>query len=298
MALLGVLSAALVYVNQDAKLAVKGGSAGWVWLFIWWFLLAFQMAYGKHITVAVEMGEHERVFYTNALSVPPTIALCFLMGEQRQLAALTPTTVGLSWLALSWLIGIGISYSGWRLKELVTATTFTLVGVLNKMATIALSSLAFPGSTSLRGGLALTLCILFGLAYRDAPMKPVSSSALHASGADMVKLGATGGLRVESPTPSLMMNSRWAPAGASGRGAADSDEGFASSRSYGSGQDLRGMGRDGEVVLNVAAASSTAGATAQQRSWRRWWGGGGEAGDKGQPGELTSPQKGKATREL
>ena len=79
---------------------------------------------------------------------------------------------GARWLLLSCCIGVGISYSGWRLKDLVTATTFTLVGVLNKMATIALSALAFPGATSARGCVALLACLLFGVAYQDAPLRP------------------------------------------------------------------------------------------------------------------------------
>jgi hypothetical protein len=77
---------------------------------------------------------------------------------------------GIRWLLLSCIIGVGISYTGWRLKDLVTATTFTLVGVLNKMATIALSALAFPGTASVQGCAALVACILFGLAYKDAPL--------------------------------------------------------------------------------------------------------------------------------
>ncbi len=48
--------------------------------------MAFQMTYGKHLTVAVEMSESERVFYNNALSLPPTAALCFVMGEHRDLS--------------------------------------------------------------------------------------------------------------------------------------------------------------------------------------------------------------------
>ena len=179
-ALMGVLCCAGVYVWLDSKLAIKSAH-GVFWLFLWWCLLAFQMAYGKHITSHVDLGEHERVFYTNALSLPPTLLLFVLMGEHSLLAGANGGGAGAvlirppaaaAWLSLSWLIGVGISYTGWRLKELVTATTFTLVGVINKMATLALSALAFPGSTSLHGGLALTLCILFGFAYRDAPMRP------------------------------------------------------------------------------------------------------------------------------
>ena len=190
VALAGVLAAAYVYVRTDTTLGVEG-SAGAAWLVFWWCLLAFQMTYGKHLTVAVEMSETERVFYNNALSLPPTAALCFVMGEHRDLGrcvvfhrasyyqrrsltrfrSIELSPLGFRWLLLSCVIGVGISYTGWRLKNLVTATTFTLVGVLNKMATIALSALAFPGTASLQGCAALVACIMFGLAYKDAPLR-------------------------------------------------------------------------------------------------------------------------------
>ncbi len=83
-ALSGVLLSAATYVTTDTTLGVEG-AAGWTWLLLWWVLLAFQMTYGKHITEAVVMTESERVFYTNVLSVPPTMVLCLLMGEHQDL---------------------------------------------------------------------------------------------------------------------------------------------------------------------------------------------------------------------
>ncbi len=87
------------------------------------------------------------------------------------------------WLLLSCVIGVGISYTGWRLKDLVTATTFTLVGVINKMGTIVISALAFPGATSAGGCAALVACIVFGLAYQDAPMRQNAQGVPRGSGA-------------------------------------------------------------------------------------------------------------------
>lgn len=169
-ALLGVVLSAGYYVLKDSKLVVKY-AVGWAWLGLWWFLLAFQMTYGKHITVALDLTEHERVFYTNTLSLPPILFMGVCMGELRLLYTIRFSRTAISYLFLSCTIGLGISYSGWRLKELVTATTFTLVGVINKMATIGFSALAFPGSTSASGCAALVLSILFGLAYSDAPLR-------------------------------------------------------------------------------------------------------------------------------
>ena len=226
-----MLFAAYVYVRTDTTLGVEG-SAGAAWLLFWWCLLAFQMTYGKHLTVAVEMSESERVFYNNVLSLPPTAALCFVMGEHRDLSRCgvsfalalnqnsntTPISVelshsGIRWLLLSCVIGVGISYTGWRLKDLVTATTFTLVGVLNKMATIALSALAFPGTASVQGCTALVACIVFGLAYKDAPMRGGLAARGGAKARDSTYV--SGNVPLASPavsTPSLRANSAGADA--------------------------------------------------------------------------------------
>lgn len=140
------------------------------------------MLYGKHIAThyqpTAELSESERVLYTNALSLPPTVVLCLVMGERERAVAVRLTPTSAAWLLCSCLIGVGISYTGWRLKDLVTATTFTLVGVLNKMGTLVLAAVAFPGATSPLGFLCLTACLFFGMLYSDAPMahpRPLSS---------------------------------------------------------------------------------------------------------------------------
>jgi drug/metabolite transporter (DMT)-like permease len=170
LSLLGVVLCSVYYVLEDSKLVVNN-AAGWSWLAAWWFLLAFQMTYGKHITVALDLSEHERVFYTNTLSVPPILLLGFCMGEHQLVHTIHFSRTTCTYLAMSCSIGLGISYTGWRLKDMVTATTFTLVGVINKLVTIAFSILAFPGSSSVAGCVALAAAILCGLLYSDAPLR-------------------------------------------------------------------------------------------------------------------------------
>jgi hypothetical protein len=46
-----------------------------------------------------------------------------------------------------------------------------LVGVLNKMATIAVTVAVWPNDTSVLSIVSLVFCILFGLLYQDAPKR-------------------------------------------------------------------------------------------------------------------------------
>ena len=134
-------------------------------------LLALQMTYGKWMTEKIEMTQWERVFYTNAFAIPPTILLFFFTGEFGNVSDVEMGDGAWFWLIASCVMGVGISYSGWRTRSVITATTFTLVGVLNKMATIAFTVIVWPNDTTAASILALVFCILFGLLYQDAPKR-------------------------------------------------------------------------------------------------------------------------------
>jgi len=76
------------------------------------------------------------------------------------------------YLVLSCVVGVAISYSGWKCRSVITATTFTLVGVLNKMATITFTIIVWPSDFSVLKTLSLLACVGFGLLYVDAPKRP------------------------------------------------------------------------------------------------------------------------------
>jgi hypothetical protein len=78
---------------------------------------------------------------------------------------------GLAFLAASCILGVGISYTGWRTRSIITATTFTLVGVLNKIATIIFTVVFWPTESSSVSIVALVCCILLGLLYQEAPKR-------------------------------------------------------------------------------------------------------------------------------
>ena len=111
------------------------------------------------------------MFYTNAFALPPTFILFFATGENSEVQDVFLGENAIMWLLASCVMGVGISYSGWRTRSVITATTFTLVGVLNKMATIAFTVIVWPADASFASIAALVFCILFGLLYQDAPKR-------------------------------------------------------------------------------------------------------------------------------
>ena len=168
MSLMGVVVSAGIYIANDTGVDIQGG-AGMFWLLVWWLLLAVQMTYGKHLTENIAMTQWERVFYTNAMAIPPTIVLYYATGENE--LEMEDGEGAMFYLILSCVVGVAISYSGWKCRSVITATTFTLVGVLNKMATITFTIIVWPKDFSVVKTLALIASVGFGLLYTEAPLR-------------------------------------------------------------------------------------------------------------------------------
>ena len=96
------------------------------------------------------------------------------------------TGTALFWLLFSCAIGIGISWAGFWCQSLVSATTYTVVGVMNKMLTVTVNVLVWDKHASSTGIGALCLCLLGGSLYqqaplRDSPAAPAETRALTAT---------------------------------------------------------------------------------------------------------------------
>jgi hypothetical protein len=86
------------------------------------------------------------------------------------------TSAAICVLLLSCVTGTGIGYSSWWCRDKVSATSFTLIGVMNKCLTI-LINLSMWDQHAPPGGIAsLFLCLVGGSLYRQAPMREVSLS--------------------------------------------------------------------------------------------------------------------------
>lgn len=123
------------------------------------------------------------VLYTNALSVVPCVCMGFLMGEfsphalqasHARFMHPTETTsaerlITVYWVGLSCLLGLGISWTGFKCQSLITATAYTVVGVINKMLTVVVNVLIWEQHASPAGLLSLGICLLGGSLFKQSP---------------------------------------------------------------------------------------------------------------------------------
>ena len=99
------------------------------------------MTYGKYIVSEVKMNSRVwgAVMYTNVLGIIPEWFLGFVIFDEGAKWAQHPvaTWTGSAWgaLLLSCILGTAIAYAGFNCRNVLSATSFTVVGVLNKMLT-------------------------------------------------------------------------------------------------------------------------------------------------------------------
>jgi drug/metabolite transporter (DMT)-like permease len=93
------------------------------------------------------------------------VLFCFVSYLDR----LPPVSIAL--LIIGSVVGTGIGYSSWWCRGLVSATSFTLIGVVNKCLTILLNVLIWDQHATPGGIFALAVCISGGMIYQQAPMR-------------------------------------------------------------------------------------------------------------------------------
>lgn len=81
------------------------------------------------------------------------------------------TTYPIILLILSCIIGIGIGYSSWWCRDQISATSFTLIGVMNKCITVLINLMIWDQHASYLGIVSLFICLVGGMIYEQAPMR-------------------------------------------------------------------------------------------------------------------------------
>ena len=140
--------------------------------------ISFEMAYGKSLLKSVKMKTQSGpVLYTNMLGLPPMLLFATINGEftsfssAREDEEVLFTNTAVLLLALGSVAGIGIGYSSWWCRGKVSATSFTVIGVMNKCLTILLNLVVWEYHAPPGGILCLLLCLIGGTMYRQAPMR-------------------------------------------------------------------------------------------------------------------------------
>ena len=112
-----------------------------------------------------------RVYYTNLLSLLPVTMLGLAFNEQQLIMDFTWTGPSVYALIMSCICGVAMSYSAFWLRSLVSATSFTVVGIVCKIATVVVNLLIWDKHATPTGLVALGVCLFAGSIYQQAPLR-------------------------------------------------------------------------------------------------------------------------------
>jgi GDP-mannose transporter len=88
-----------------------------------------------------------------------------------------------------------LRYTGWLCRGMVSATTYTLVGVVNKFFTVLLNVIIWDKHSTPFGIFAVCLCLGAGTLYQQSPRR---DEARNNKSTEMVSSAVGNGIDVES----------------------------------------------------------------------------------------------------
>lgn len=167
---------AVFYCSADSQFLLEGLSA-YSWVIAYFFLITFEMTYGKKLTSSVKMDSvWGPVLYCNLLAAGPMFLLGYANGDYENILehlSEMPAN-GMAILMFSCVAGTLIGYTGWLCRGMISATSYTLVGVVNKFLTILLNVILWDKHSSTEGIMAVCLCLASGVFYQQPPKRAES----------------------------------------------------------------------------------------------------------------------------
>jgi len=143
---------------------------GLMWGTMYYICISGSMVYTKKFISDVKLTVHDRVMWSNALCIPPGIILALITEDFTSLMQPSLKSYPLLSVVVSCILGIGMAYTGWALRARVSSLTFTLVGVLCKIGSIAINAF-FLQHLAPRSMILIATGILASMFYEEPKLR-------------------------------------------------------------------------------------------------------------------------------
>ena len=176
LALFGIFGSGAAYTLTklpDANLTGDLSMQVWIWSFTWLASFSLDMVYIKHVVDTYECTGMERTLYQNALALPfLAVVLVSPLESRGAVGSVTKATFpALTALLLSCLAGTLLSFTGMTLRSELSATLFTVLGILCKMASCLLNELFVEQEKNPLSLVCIFSAIVCSASYRPAPLR-------------------------------------------------------------------------------------------------------------------------------
>ncbi|MED6110019.1 GDP-fucose transporter 1 [Stylosanthes scabra] len=176
-----ILAGAVGYVSTDSAFTLTAYS----WAFAYLVTITTEMVYIKHMVMNLGLNTWGFVLYNNLLSLMIAPFFWFLTGENFEVFDALRSGSGslfdpsaLAAVGLSCVFGLAISFFGFAARKAVSATAFTVTGVVNKFLTVAINVLIWDKHASPFGLLCLLFTIVGGVLYQQSVTGPAPAQTM------------------------------------------------------------------------------------------------------------------------
>lgn len=179
LSLATIFGGSVIYVLTDYQFTLTAYS----WALAYLVSMSIDFVYIKHVVMTIGLNTWGLVLYNNleALLLFPLELL--IMGELKKIkhdieddSPWHSFSVVLP-VGLSCLFGLAISFFGFSCRKAISATGFTVLGIVNKLLTIVINLVIWDKHSTFVGTLGLLICMLGGILYQQSTSKPKATKA-------------------------------------------------------------------------------------------------------------------------
>ncbi|OVA13353.1 Triose-phosphate transporter domain [Macleaya cordata] len=170
LSLATIFGGSVLYVLTDYQFTLTAYS----WALAYLISMSIDFVYIKHVVMTIGLNTWGLVLYNNleALLLFPLELL--IMGELKKIkheisdesdwysfAVVLP-------VGLSCLFGLAISFFGFSCRRAISATGFTVLGIVNKLLTVVINLLIWDKHSTVVGTVGLLICMGGGVMYQQS----------------------------------------------------------------------------------------------------------------------------------
>ncbi|KAL5569908.1 hypothetical protein UlMin_026483 [Ulmus minor] len=182
-----IFGGSVLYVLTDYQFTFMAYS----WALAYLLSMSIDFVYIKHVVMTIGLNTWGLVLYNNleALMLFPLELL--IMGELKKIKhEITDESDWYSFgvilpVGLSCLFGLAISFFGFSCRRAISATGFTVLGIVNKLLTVVINLVIWDKHSTFVGTVGLLVCMLGGVLYQQSTSKnPKAAQEVKAQEAD------------------------------------------------------------------------------------------------------------------
>lgn len=177
LSLATIFAGSVLYVITDYQFTLTAYS----WALAYLASMSIDFVYIKHVVMTIGLNTWGLVLYNNleALMLFPLELL--IMGELKKIKhEISDETDWYSFgvvlpVALSCLFGLAISFFGFSCRRAISATGFTVLGIVNKLLTVVINLIIWDKHSTFIGTVGLLICMMGGVLYQQSTSRKPSA---------------------------------------------------------------------------------------------------------------------------